>query len=41
VRSRVGLLGARRAANIAGITTIKGVAPEDVAAERVRQDSAD
>jgi ATP-binding cassette subfamily B protein len=41
VRARVGLLGARLAANIAGITTIKGFATEDFEAERVRQDSAD
>jgi ATP-binding cassette, subfamily B, bacterial len=40
VRARVGLLGARLAANIAGITTIKSFATEDFEAERVRQDSA-
>jgi ATP-binding cassette subfamily B protein len=41
VRSRVGGLGARLAANIAGITTIKSFATEEFEAERVRQDSAD
>jgi len=41
VRARVGLLGARLAANIAGITTIKSFATEDFEAERVRQDSAE
>jgi ATP-binding cassette subfamily B protein len=40
VRARVGLLGARLAANIAGITTIKSFATEEFEAERVRQDSA-
>jgi ATP-binding cassette subfamily B protein len=40
VRARVGLLGARLAANIAGITTIKSFATEAFEAERVRQDSA-
>src|SRR5690606_1927342 len=41
VRARVGLLGARLAANIAGITTIKSFATEQFEAERVRQDSGD
>src|SRR5690606_34505763 len=40
VRSRVGLLGGRLAANIAGITTIKSFATEKFEAERVTQDSA-
>jgi ATP-binding cassette subfamily B protein len=40
VRSRVGLLGARLAANIAGIMTIKSFATESLETERVRDDSA-
>jgi ATP-binding cassette subfamily B protein len=40
VRARVGLLGARLAANIAGITTIKSFATEEFEADRVRQDSS-
>jgi ATP-binding cassette, subfamily B, bacterial len=40
VRRRVGALGARLAANIAGITTIKSFATEDFEASRVREDSA-
>lgn len=40
VRARVGELGARLAANIAGITTIKSFATEDYETERVRQESA-
>ena len=40
VRSRVGLLGARLAANITGISTIKSFATEDFEAGRVREDSA-
>jgi len=40
VRARVGVLGARLAANIAGILTIKSFATEDFEAERVRADSA-
>ena len=40
VRGRVGLLGGRLAANIAGITTIKSFATEKFEAERVAQDSA-
>jgi ATP-binding cassette subfamily B protein len=40
VRERVGLLGARLAANIAGIATIKSFATEKYEAERVREDSA-
>src|SRR5690606_25409186 len=40
VRARVGLLGGRLAANIAGITTIKSFATEKFEAERVEQDSA-
>ena len=40
VRARVGLLGARLAANLAGITTIKSFATEDFEAQRIRQDSA-
>lgn len=39
VRNRVGLLGARLAANIAGIMTIKSFATERLEAERVREDS--
>jgi len=39
VRARVGLLGARLAANIAGITTIKSFATEAFEVERVRRDS--
>jgi ATP-binding cassette, subfamily B, bacterial len=39
VRNRVGLLGARLAANIAGITTIKSFATERFESERVREDS--
>jgi len=40
VRARVGWLGARLAANIAGIATIKSFATEDFEAQRVKQDSA-
>jgi ATP-binding cassette subfamily B protein len=40
VRARVGWLGARLAANIAGIATIKSFATEDFEAQRVEQDSA-
>ncbi len=40
VRSRVGRLGARLAANIAGIMTIKSFATERYEAERVREESA-
>lgn len=39
VRARVGALGARLAANIAGIVTIKSFAAEAFERERVRQDS--
>jgi ATP-binding cassette, subfamily B, bacterial len=41
VRARVGLLGARLAANVAGIATIKSFATEEFEAERVRRDSSD
>jgi len=40
VRARVGLLGARLAANIAGITTIKSFATEEFETSRVREESA-
>ena len=40
VRARVGALGARLAANIAGITTIKSFATEEFEASRVGEDSA-
>lgn len=40
VRERVGNLGARLAANVSGITTIKSFATERFEAERIRQDSA-
>ncbi|HEU4619244.1 MAG TPA: ABC transporter ATP-binding protein [Gammaproteobacteria bacterium] len=40
VRERVGLLGARLAANIAGIATIKSFTTERFEAERLRADSA-
>src|SRR5690606_7433057 len=40
VRGRVGLLGGRLSANIAGITTIKSFATEKFEADRVAQDSA-
>jgi ATP-binding cassette subfamily B protein len=40
VRARVGRLGARLAANIAGIMTIKSFATEAFEAERVREESA-
>jgi ATP-binding cassette, subfamily B, bacterial len=39
VRARVGQLGARLAANIAGIITIKSFATEDFEADRIRRDS--
>jgi ATP-binding cassette subfamily B protein len=41
VRARVGALGARLAANIAGIATIKSFATEAFEAERVRRDSSE
>ncbi len=40
VRAQVGALGARLAANIAGITTIKSFATEEFEASRVGEDSA-